>query len=152
MEKFLSFGFFCKPYRRSYCNILQRLFEISVQHLWCSCCVLFSCLKPEHGKKHGAMDPVPAVQEMGPPLLETAAPLPSAQVISAFNKNKMKNILKKSKQVWQPENVLCLINFQSYGLYVLPFSCVLHCDCVLCLLLIFTLMISTGAKLYLMKT
>lgn len=55
--------------------------------------MLFSCLKPEHGKKHGAMDPVPAVQEVGPPQLETAAPLPSAKVISAFNeKKKVKNI------------------------------------------------------------
>lgn len=39
------------------------------------------------------MDPVPAVQEMGPPLLETAAPLPSAQVISAFNEKKKWKIL-----------------------------------------------------------
>lgn len=58
--------------------------------------MLFSCLKTEHGKKHGAMDPVPAVQEVGPPLLETAAPLPSAQVISAFFKFKEK---KKKKKV-----------------------------------------------------
>lgn len=46
------------------------------------------------------MDPVPAVQEVGPPLLETAAPLPSAQVISAFKgEKKIKNILQNSKQV-----------------------------------------------------
>lgn len=58
------------------------------------------------------MDPVPEVQEMGSPLLETAAPLSSAQVISAFKgKKKTKLIFKKSKQVWQPENVPCEIKF-----------------------------------------
>lgn len=33
------------------------------------------------------MDPFPAAQEVGLPQLETAAPLPSAQVISAFKEN-----------------------------------------------------------------
>lgn len=41
------------------------------------------------------MDPVPAVQEVGPPLLETAAPLPSAQVISAFKGEKKLKIFYK---------------------------------------------------------
>lgn len=60
------------------------------------------------------MDPVPAVQEVGPPLLETAAPLPSAQVISAFLNLRG----KKKKKEWasvkcdsEPKNGLCLINF-----------------------------------------
>lgn len=57
--------------------------------------MLFSCLKPEHGQKHGAMDPVPEVQEMGSPLLETAAPLSSAQVISAFKGKKKLNLFLK---------------------------------------------------------
>lgn len=61
--------------------------------------MLFSCLKPEHGKKHGAMDPVPAVQEVGPPQLETAAPLPSAQVIRAFKEKKSEKFLKEQASV-----------------------------------------------------
>lgn len=60
--------------------------------------MLLFCLKTEHGKKHGAMDPVPALQEVGPPLLETAAPHPSAQVISAF-------LCKKKKTSRQVLNV-----------------------------------------------
>lgn len=40
------------------------------------------------------MDPVPAVQEVGPPLLETAASLPSAQVMSAFLKLKKIRVCK----------------------------------------------------------
>lgn len=46
------------------------------------CAVLL--FKTEHGKKYGAVDPVPAVQEVGPSLLETAAALPSAQVRNAL--------------------------------------------------------------------
>lgn len=62
--------------------------------------MLFSCLKPEHGKNHGEMDPVPAVQEVGPPQLETAAPLPSAKVISAFKgKKSEKYFLKEQASV-----------------------------------------------------
>lgn len=46
------------------------------------------------------MDPVPAVQEVGPPQLETAAPLPSAKVISAFKgKKSEKYFLKEQASV-----------------------------------------------------
>jgi len=40
--------------------------------------VLISCLKTEHGKKYRAMDPIPAAQEVGSPLLEASTPLTSA--------------------------------------------------------------------------
>lgn len=97
--------------------------------------MLFSCLKTEHGKKHGAMDPVPAVQEVGPPLLETAASLPSAQVINGFLDKKQTN-KKKSRRVlnmtMNPQMVhaslflICLC-----GLHIGPFCCMPHCDHVL---------------------